>query len=170
MNPTVSANVHCRAQIGRRFALRPDCKPFRSKLLFWRINRVKKSMGRPCVAAALCKLAQPDTPVASRLTLCPIVPENNEGPQAPKHFQRRVSRQRQADRAPSASKRSTGSEARPNDHGLTRPVLPMKAFSITSPIGCHAVPSNCTRRICLIGWKSVDPVLIVMPGSTIELW
>jgi hypothetical protein len=170
MNPTVGAHVHCRAQVGPRFARRPDCQPFRSKLFFWHINRVKKSMGRPCVAAALCKVAQPDTPVASRLTLCPIVPENNEGPQAPKHFQRRVSRQRQADRAPSASKRSTGSEARPNDHGLTRPVLPMKAFSITSPIGCHAVPSNCTRRICLIGWKSVDPVLIVMPGSTIELW
>ena len=39
------------------------------------------------------------------------------------------------------------------------------ALSITSPIGCQALPSNCTSRICLIGWKSAGPVLIAMPGS-----
>lgn len=163
MNPSVGANVHCRAQIGQRLAPRSDRQPFRSKLFCSHINRVKKSMGRPCVAAALCKVAQLDTPVASRLTLSPIAPGNNERPQ---RQSQRLYLEGQADRAPSVSKR----EGRPNDHGLTWPVLPMKASSITSPIGCQAVPSNCTRRICLIGWKSVDPVLIVMPGSTIELW
>ena len=47
-------------------------------------------------------------------------------------------------------------------------VLPANALSITSPIGCHMVPSNWTRRICLMGWKSVGPVLNVMFGSASE--
>jgi len=41
----------------------------------------------------------------------------------------------------------------------------VNALSITSPIGCQALPSNCTSRICLIGRKSVGPVLMAMPGS-----
>jgi hypothetical protein len=44
------------------------------------------------------------------------------------------------------------------------------ALSTTSPIGCQELPSNCTSRICSIGWKSAGPVLIAMPGSAIGLW
>jgi hypothetical protein len=44
------------------------------------------------------------------------------------------------------------------------------ALSTTSPIGCQELPSNCTSRICSIGWKSAGPVLIAMPGSANPLW
>src|SRR2546423_1775836 len=44
----------------------------------------------------------------------------------------------------------------------------VKALSITSPIGCHALPSNCTRRICLMGRKTPGPVLIAIPRSRNE--
>jgi hypothetical protein len=60
---------------------------------------------------------------------------------------------------------SPGCRVRPASYGC---VLPANAFSITSPIGCHTVPSNWTRRICLMGWKSVGPVLNVMFGSASE--
>jgi len=39
-----------------------------------------------------------------------------------------------------------------------RLVLLTNALSITSPIGCYGVPSNCTRRSCLIDPRFVDGV------------
>jgi hypothetical protein len=44
------------------------------------------------------------------------------------------------------------------------------ALSTTSPIGCQELPSNCTSRICSIGWKSDGPVFIAMPGIATVLW